>query len=95
MSYSPGDWVELTRSVDGVPAGARGKVTSTGFFGGLDIELSTGARLVDVDAAHVIKTARPSPHSGDGCGLAVVVAAGTASVGVAAVRAWAGARWGL
>jgi hypothetical protein len=95
MSYSPGDWVALTRSVDGVPAGARGKVTSTGFFGGLDIELSTGARLVDVDAANVIKAAQPRSTGGDGCGLALVVAAGTASVVVAAARAWAGVRWGL
>ena len=66
MPYSPGDWVELTRSVDGVPAGTRGKVTSTGFFGGLDIELSTGARLVDVDAAHVSKAAPPRSNTGDG-----------------------------
>ena len=29
MSYSPGDWVELVRAVDGSQAGLRGKVTST------------------------------------------------------------------
>jgi hypothetical protein len=97
MSYSTGDWVELTRSVDGIPAGQRGKVTSTGFLGGLDIELSTGARLINVDAANV-KAAppSPSPSTGDGCGLALVaVAAGAASFVTAVARAWAGARWGL
>lgn len=95
MSHSPGDWVELTRSVDGIPAGARGRVTSTGFLGGVDIELSTGARLINVDAANV-KAASPRANSGDGCGLALVaVAAGAASFAVAVARAWAGARWGL
>jgi hypothetical protein len=95
MSHSPGEWVELTRNVDGVPAGKRGKVTSTGFTGGLDIELASGARLVNVDAVNV-KAASPSPKTGDGCGLALVgLAAGTASVVVALVRAWDTARWGL
>jgi hypothetical protein len=95
MSYSPGDWVELTRTVDGVPAGQRGMVTSTGFLGGLDIELSAGGRLINVDASNV-KAAPPSPNTGDGCGLAVLgLAAGTASVVVTLMRAWAGARWGL
>jgi hypothetical protein len=95
MSHSPGDWVELTRSVDGVPAGKRGQVTSTGFTGGLDIKLSTGARLLNVDAADV-KAVPPSPSAGDGCGLALVaVAAGAVSFVAAAARAWTGARWGL
>ena len=94
MSYSPGDWVELTRSVDGIPAGTRGKVTSTGFVGGLDIQLSTGARLVNVDATNV-KTASPSPNTGDGCGLALVgMASGAASLLGAVFTAWATARWG-
>lgn len=95
MSYSPGDWVELTRTVDGVPAGQRGKVSSTGFLGGLDIELSTGGRLINVDAADV-KAAPPSPSTGDGCGFALVgLTAGTATIVVTLVRAWTGARWGL
>ena len=95
MSHSRGDWVELTRSVDGIPAGKRGKITSTGFLGGLDIELSTGARLINVDAAHV-KPAPPSPSTGDGCGLALVgMVAGAATFVGALARAWAGARWGL
>lgn len=95
MSHSPGEWVELTRTVDGVPAGKRGRVTSTGFMGGLDIELSSGARLINVDCADV-KAAPPSPNTGDGCGLALVgLAAGTASAVAALVRAWSVARWGL
>ena len=95
MSHSPGEWVELTRNVDGVPAGKRGRVTSTGFTGGLDIELASGARLVNVDSANV-KSAPASPKTGDGCGLALVgIAAGTASVVVALARAWGSARWGL
>ena len=94
MSHSPGDWVELTRSVDGIPAGKRGRITSTGFLGGLDIELSTGARLINVDASNV-KPAPPSPSTGDGCGLALVaLVTGTASFVVAVTRAWAGLRWG-
>lgn len=95
MSHSTGDWVELTRSVDGIPAGTRGQVTSTGFLGGLDIRTSTGARLINVDATNV-KAAPPSPNTGGGCGLALMaVAAGAASFAVAVARAWAGARWGL
>ena len=95
MSYSPGDWVELTRTVDGVPAGQRGKVASTGFLGGLDIELSTGLRLINVDSVDV-KAAPRSPNAGDGCGLTVVgLAVGTASAVVTLSWAWAGARWGL
>lgn len=95
MPHAPGDWVELTRTVDGVPAGQRGHVTSTGFTGGLDIKLSTGARLLNVDAANV-KSVPPSSNTGDGCGLALVaVAAGATSFAVAAAKAWAGARWGL
>jgi hypothetical protein len=95
MSYSPGEWVELTRTVDGVPAGRRGKVSSTGFLGGLDIKLSNGGRLINVDAADV-KPAPPSPSTSDGCGLALVgLTAGTAAIVATLLRAWAGVRWGL
>ena len=95
MSYSPGDWVELVRSVDGSPAGLRGKVTSTGFVGDLDIELANGTRLTGVDES-AVKSAPPSPSSGDGgCALAVIgVASGAAAVLVTVVSAWTRARWG-
>jgi hypothetical protein len=93
MSYSPGDWVELVRDVDGVPAGHRGKVTSTAFLGGLDIELSTGARLVGVDPL-AVKTAPPGSASAE-TGCAVVGLAGLASIVGAVVVVWARARWGV
>lgn len=91
MSYSPGDWVELVRTVNGNPAGLRGKVTSTGFVGDLDIQLANGTRLTGVDLS-AVKAAPPSPSSGDGgCGLVLI---GTASVIGAVVAAWARTRWG-
>ena len=95
MSYSPGDWVELVRTVDGSPAGLRGKVTSTGFVGDLDIELADGTRLTGVDVS-AVKAAPPSPSSGDGgCGLALIgLASGSAAVLGAAIAAWTRARWG-
>lgn len=88
MSYSPGDWVELVREVDGAPVGRRGKVTSTGFLGQLDIELTTGARLVGVDAS-AVKPAPPGSTSDSGCAVTAVV------VLAAAVAAWSRARWGV
>ena len=95
MSYSPGDWVELVRAVDGSQAGLRGKVTSTGFVGDLDIELANGTRLTGVDES-AVKAAPPSPSSGDGgCALALVgLASGAAAVAGALVSAWTQARWG-
>jgi hypothetical protein len=92
MAYSPGDWVELVHDVDGVSAGQRGKVTSTGFLGGLDIELSTGVRLVGVDPLKVKATAPRSASADTGC--AAVGLAGLASTVTAVALAWARARWG-
>jgi hypothetical protein len=89
MSYSPGDWVELVQDVEGVAVGQRGKVTSTGFFGGLDIELSTGARLVGVDPLAV----KAAPASAD-TGCAVTGLAGLASIAAVVAVAWSRARWG-
>lgn len=95
MSYSPGDWVELVLNVEGASAGQRGKVTSTGFLGELDIELANGNRLVGVDAA-AVKAAPPSLHSGDGgCAAALTgLAAGLATLVAAVATAWARTRWG-
>lgn len=95
MSHSPGDWVELVRSVEGTSAGHRGKVTSTGFLGDLDIELTSGARLVGVDAS-AVKAAPPPSNSGDGgCALVSVgLVAGATTVVAAVATAWARARWG-
>lgn len=93
VSYSAGDWVELVREVDGAPAGGRGKVTSTGFLGQLDIQLTTGARLMGVDAS-AVKSAPPGSASGDsGCAVTAlaVLASAIAAVGVA----WSRARWGV
>ena len=95
MSYSPGDWVELTRTVEGCAAGQRGKVTSTGFLGGLDIELSNGTQLAGVDPS-AVKPASPGSNSGDGgCALTLMcVAAGSAALVATAVSALTRARWG-
>ncbi|HEX3781314.1 MAG TPA: hypothetical protein VHX38_16760 [Pseudonocardiaceae bacterium] len=75
MSYSPGDWVELVRDVEGGSAGQRGWVTNVSNFGGLNIALVTGARLTSVDGS-AVTVAPPGQDSGDGaCGLALVAAA--------------------
>lgn len=93
MSYSPGDRVELTREVEGVPQGARGKVTSTGFMGGCDIEFDDGRRLSDV-SPEVLTHAPSGSGSGGSSGCAVV---GLAVLGAAATvaTAWTRGRWGI
>lgn len=92
MSYAPGDRVEFARAVDGVGVGQRGKVTSTGFLGGLDIQLTSGARVVGVDAS-AVKAAPPGwSHGSTGC--AVTALAGLASIVGSVVVAWSPARWG-
>lgn len=91
MSYSPGDWVELVRDVDGGSTGQRGRVTSTGFLGGLDIELSTGRRLTGVDPTAV----RAAPAMSHDAGCAVTGLVGLASTIAALTTAWARLRWGL
>jgi hypothetical protein len=90
MSYSPGDWVELVRDVDGGSTGQRGRVTSTGFLGGLDIELTTGRRLVGVDPTAVRAASVTSAPGDTGCAVAALVGA---AFMVAA--AWSRLRWGL
>jgi hypothetical protein len=92
VPYSPGDGVELVRAVDGVPAGQRGRVTSTGFLGELDIQLTSGVRLVGVDAS-AVKAAPAVAVAGD-TGCVVVGLAGLASMVAAAVVAWSRSRWG-
>ncbi|HEX3780309.1 MAG TPA: hypothetical protein VHX38_11625 [Pseudonocardiaceae bacterium] len=93
MSYSPGDWVELVRDVEGGSAGQRGKVTSTAFLGGLDITLASGVRLTGVDAS-AVKGAPLSQVSGDGGCALVGLLAGSAAVAAAVLAGWARARWG-
>ncbi|HEX3783298.1 MAG TPA: hypothetical protein VHX38_26835 [Pseudonocardiaceae bacterium] len=93
MACQPGDWVELVRDVDGGRAGQRGKVTSTAFLGGLDIELSNGVHLQDTDAS-AVRAESPSSTSGDGGCALVGVAAGVATVAAAVVAGWTRARWG-
>jgi hypothetical protein len=90
MSYSPGDWVELVRDVDGGSTGQRGRVTSTGFLGGLDITLTTGGRLTGVDPTAV--RAAPAMSAPRDAGCAVVSLVGLA---YAVATAWARLRWGL
>jgi hypothetical protein len=90
MSYSPGDWVELVRDVDGGLTGQRGRVTSTGFLGGLDIELTTGRRLVGVDPT-AVRSAPVTSAAGDaGCAVA-----GLVGVAFTVAVAWSRLRWGL
>lgn len=74
MSFSPGDRVELTRDVEGVPQGTRGKVSSTGFMGGCDIEFDDGRRLTDV-SPEVLTHAPAGASSGGSSGCAVAAAA--------------------
>lgn len=92
MPYSPGDWVELVREVDGLPVGRQGKVTSTGFLGQLDIQFGTGTRVSGVDAS-AVRSAPPGTTSGDS-GCAVIGLVGLASL-AAAAAAWSRARWGI
>lgn len=92
MPYAPGDWVELVRAVNGAPVGQRGKVTSTGFLGELDIQLSTGARLVGVDASVVKHAAPDSPLDSTGCAVTGLV--GVASIVTAFMAAWSRVRCG-
>jgi hypothetical protein len=92
MSYSPDDWVELVRAVDGVQVGQRGKVTGTGFLGEVDIQLTTGARLVGLDAS-AVEAARSGTAFGDtGCVVASLVS--LAPIIAAVVTTWSRARWG-
>lgn len=92
MSYAPGDWVEFVHAVDSAPVGQRGKVTSTGFLGGLDIQLTTGTRLVGIDASAVQPAAPDSPSGSTGCAVTGLV--GLASMVAAVVVAWSRVRWG-
>lgn len=92
MSYAPGDWVEFVRAVDGTPVGQWGKVTGTGFLGGLDIQVSSGVGLVGVDAS-AVKDAAPD-WSSDSTDCEVTGLVGPASVVAAVVVARSRARWG-
>lgn len=91
-TFSPGDRVELTRDVEGVPQGSRGKVTSTAFLGDCDIEFDDGRRLTGVSTEALTHAPAGSGSGGSGCavaGLALASAAG------AAVAAWTRGRWGI
>lgn len=92
MPFEPGDRVELTRDVEGVPQGARGKVTSTGFLGGCDIAFDDGRRLTDVSPE--VLTHAPAGASSGGSGCAVVALAALGALG-AVVTAAARGRWGV
>lgn len=90
MAFGPGDWVELVRDVAGGSAGHRGKVTSTGFFGGLDIRLENGTRIRDVDPTNVVASG-PSSSSGSGgwgCAVLALLTAGTTAAAVASSAPW-------
>lgn len=93
MAFEPGDRVELTRDVEGVPQGSRGKVTTTGFMGGCDVEFDDGRRLTDVSPEALTHAPAGSGSSGgSGC---VVAGLALASVAGAAVAAWTRGRWGV
>ncbi|ONF73945.1 hypothetical protein [Amycolatopsis keratiniphila] len=83
--------MELVRAVEGGgSAGHRGKVTSTGFLGGLDIELENGTRLRGVDPTAVVASGPSNASSSSGWGCAVVALAtlGGAAAAVAALVPW-------
>ncbi|GGM83963.1 hypothetical protein GCM10012275_63210 [Longimycelium tulufanense] len=84
---SVGDWVRLARDVGGAPAGARGRVTSTGFFGDVDLELEDGRRLTGVPSDAVASAGDSGEEGGTGCVVLGLVLLGTA---VTAAATW----WG-
>ncbi|MGH9057920.1 MAG: hypothetical protein ACRDZY_00155 [Acidimicrobiales bacterium] len=90
MAFGPGDWVELVRAVEGGSVGHRGKVTSTGFLGGLDIHLENGTRLRGVDATAVVASS-PSNSSRSGrwgCAVLALLTVGGAAAAVATLAPW-------
>lgn len=93
MAFEPGDWVELVRDVPGGTAGQRGRVSTTGFLGGLDIELENGKTLRGVDAVAVVASGPSNQASGGmGCAVLAVIAGGAVA---AAVTAWNHGGWSL
>jgi hypothetical protein len=90
VAFGPGDWVELVRDVGNGSAGHRGKVTSTGFLGGLDIQLENGRRLRDVDPSAVVASG-PSGSSGSrgwGCAVLALFTIGSTAAAVATLALW-------
>jgi hypothetical protein len=93
VAFTPGDWVELVRDVPGASTGQRGKVTSTGFFGGLDIHLENGNRVRGVDASAVVASGPSNIHASSGPGRSSTALFLVVAVLVAiAVGVWLG--WG-
>lgn len=66
MAFAVGDWVEFVRDVRGASRGHRGKVTSTGFLGGLDIHLENGDRVRGVDPSAVVASSPSNPNATTG-----------------------------
>lgn len=92
-TFSPGDRIELTRDVEGVPQGSRGKVTSTAFLGDCDIEFDDGRRLTGVSTE--VLTHAPAGSGSAGSSGCVVAGLALASVAGAALAAWTRGRWGV
>jgi hypothetical protein len=85
VAYDVGNWVRFTRSVDGAAEGQKGKVTSTGWTGDLDITLENGSVVKGVDSGAVQHS---SPGSSNSPCLVVALAliGGLAGLGWAAVE---------
>ncbi|MCI2423064.1 hypothetical protein MOQ72_37170 [Saccharopolyspora sp. K220] len=91
-SPNVGDWVELVREVDGAGSGTRGRVTSTGFLGGVDITTESGHQITGVPADAVRRAPAGTSSPGGDLGCAVIaVALTTTAAGVAAITSgwWA------
>ncbi|RJQ70556.1 hypothetical protein D5S17_28930 [Pseudonocardiaceae bacterium YIM PH 21723] len=76
--------------MEGQPTGSRGKITSTGIFGDLDLQLDNGSRItVNQDAVEYTSAG----GSGGDMGCSVVLAA--VLTGAAALAAtWTSGWWG-
>lgn len=84
-----GTWVEFTRDYEQARAGDRGRVTSTGMFGGHDITMEGGGQVTGVPADALRRAPGGTSGGGDlGCAVTVIALVSAAAVAAAGAVGW-------